>query len=87
MGTATRVGENRASEVDDRLGNKGAGSRTRLEIDEPSVPAGVVRYKGGGDTQTRTETEREGYRQIYRRSRRFYDGDDELSRHTGAGDV
>jgi hypothetical protein len=34
LGTATRVVEKRASEVDDRLGNRGAGSRTRLETDE-----------------------------------------------------
>ena len=87
MGTATRVGENRASEVDDRLGNKGAGSRTRLEIDEPSVPAGDALPREGGDTQTRTRSESKGYGLICRRSRRFYDGDDELSQHTGAGDV
>jgi|AntAceMinimDraft_12_1070368.scaffolds.fasta_scaffold112837_1 hypothetical protein len=62
LGTATRVGDKRASEVDDRLGNRGAESRTRLETDEPSVPVGDARPKGGGDTQTRTETEREEYR-------------------------
>ena len=52
MATATRMGDKRASEVDDISGNREAGSRTRLETDEPSVPAGDARPREGGDTQT-----------------------------------
>jgi hypothetical protein len=47
LGTATRVGKKRASEVDDRLGNRGAGSRTRLEIDKPSAPPRDARPREG----------------------------------------
>ena len=59
MGMATRVGEKRAREVDERSDNRGAGSRTCLDPDEPSVPAGDAHLRGYGGNQTRNETERE----------------------------
>jgi hypothetical protein len=46
------MGDKRASEVDERSGNREAEIRTRLETDEPSVPAGDARPREGGDTQT-----------------------------------
>ena len=77
MQTTGGVGEKRVREADDRSGNTGAGSRTRLDPDELRASEGDARPREGGGKQARTETRSEEYRRICRRSRCLYDSDDE----------
>lgn len=50
---APRVGEKRDREEDGTPDSRRAGSRKRLDPDEPRVPEGVSRPRGGGGEQTR----------------------------------